>query len=236
MKFRALRSSLTLTALAALACAGLTAPAAAEPDDTESTEAEGFQQLCVRAQVQTAKLRVVEFRHHGGELTEVPYTDPAAFAASKPTVQPLTVTSYTTYAATDPGLAKQVRCKGKSADHLTEVYGVGIAGPENDCAAVNRVTLRLINRSLTPAERRALVHKPGTVVIDADTQAVSGPDWLADFPVATVDSTGTLHLPSKALNVPLDTPNIPDAFKGQHYCTLIAPDYLKQLLLGRVAP
>ncbi|WP_194818163.1 hypothetical protein [Nocardia sp. XZ_19_385] len=234
MMFRNLRPRLAVAALIAMACTGLTAPAVtAEPSEAETAEAEAFPQLCLRAQVQTAKLRVVKFRRQGGTLSEVPYTDLNAFAASKPQVQPLTVTSYTTPAA---GLPKQVRCKGKSADHLTDVYGADIAGPEGDCAHVNRVTLRQVARSLTQEERKALVYRPNKVVIDPDTPALTGQDWLADFPVATKDAGGNLHLPSKSLLVPLDTPGIPDAFKGQHYCTLIAPEYLKALLLGTVQP
>lgn len=236
MMFRTLRTVLLGVALV-LSGGG---PAAAEPDDSEievpgaqATEGDQFPQLCLRAQVQTANLRVGKFRRAGGTLSEVAYPDLAAFAASKPEIRPLTVTSYTTSAA---GLPKQVRCKGKSADHLTKEYGAGIAGAEGNCAEVNRVTLRQVGRSLSHEERKALVYRPRDVVLDADTKAVSGPDWLAEFPVAGKDAAGALHLPSKALYVPLDTPGIPEAFKGQHYCTLIAPEYLKQVLLGKVAP
>ncbi|MEV6278904.1 hypothetical protein [Nocardia sp. NPDC051832] len=232
--FRNLRSILAVATVLAAAGLGLTPPAAsAEPSEAETAEAEAFPQLCLRTQVQTAKLRMLKFRRQGGTLSEVPYTDLAAFAASKPQVQPLTVTSYVTY---DANLPKQVRCKGKSADHLTDVYGSAVAGPEGACADVNRVTLRQVSRSLTPEERKALVHRPNKVVIDPDTPAITGQDWLADFPVATKDAGGNLHLPSKSLLVPLDTPGIPDAFKGQHYCTLITPEYLKALLLGTVRP
>ncbi|MEU8900309.1 hypothetical protein [Nocardia sp. NPDC048505] len=235
--FRLLRTTLLSTAL--LTALGV-APAAAEPLDPElevpgaaATEGEQYPQICLRAQVQTANLRVAKFVRQGGSLSEQSYADLAAFAASKPEVQPLTVTSYTTSA---DGVPKQLRCKGKSADHLTAVYGERIAGPEGTCAEVNRVTLRQVARSLTSEERRALVFKPRRVVIDPDLPAATGQDWLADFPVAVADPAGTLHLPSKSLYVPLDTPGIPEAFKGQHYCTLITHDYLKQVLLGKVAP
>jgi hypothetical protein len=235
-----MRTALLTTALLATAALGIVAPAAAEPTDADievpgaqATDGDQFPQICLRAQVQTANLRVGKFQRAGGTLSEQTYPDPASFAASKPQVKPLTVTSYTTYAN---GMAKQIRCKGKSADHLTDVYGAAIAGEEGTCAEVNQFTLRQVARSLTTEERKALVHRPRTVVIDADTAATTGLDWLADFPVATKDATGTLHLPSKSLYVPLDTPGIPDAFKGQHYCTLITHDYLKQLLLGKVQP
>ncbi|MEV0248668.1 hypothetical protein AB0H76_18855 [Nocardia sp. NPDC050712] len=231
-----LRTLLT-TALLATVTLGLAGPAGADPDievpGAQATEGEQFPQICLRAQVQTADLRLGKFRRAGGTLTEEPYADLSAFIASKPQIQPLTVTSYTTYA---DGLAKQIRCKGKSADHLTEVYGAQVAGAEGTCAEVNRVTLRQVARSLTGEERRALVYKPRRVVLDPDTPSATGQDWVADFPVAVRDPAGILHLPSKSLYVPLATPGIPEAFKGQHYCTLITHEYLKQVLLGAVQP
>ncbi|GAB4586557.1 hypothetical protein [Nocardia sp. IFM 10818] len=227
----ALFTGLLVTTFATALCGGPGAPALADPAEEQYPRS-----LCLRAQVTTASLHLGKFRKAGGELHEAPYTDLGSFAASKPQVQPLTVTSYTTYEDSGTGLPRQVRCKGKSADHLAEVYGARTAGPEGTCAQVNRGTLKQVAGSLTDAEREALVFRPNRVVIDPDTLATTGQDWLSDFPTATVDSAGTLHLPAKALHVPLDTPGIPDAFKGQHYCTLIAPEHLKRILLGAVHP
>ncbi|WP_306362256.1 hypothetical protein [Nocardia sp. CC227C] len=226
-----LASGLVTAALTTTLLGGFAAPAAAEP-----VEEQGLSSLtlCQRAQVGTASLRLVRFHRAGGSFAEVPYTDPAAFAASKPQVRPLTVTSYTTY--DDTGSPRQVRCKGKSADHINQEYGDRTAGGDGTCGETNRRTLWRVARDLTREERAALVFRPYQVDIDPDTPAATGQEWLADFPTATVDSDGKLHLPSKALHVPLDTPGIPDAFKGQHYCTLIAPEHLKNILLGTVPP
>lgn len=221
---------------AALVCAAAVLGTATQPATAEPDESQRPAELCLRAQTETANLHVNRFERKGGELHEVAYSDLAAFAASKPQIQPLTVTRYTTYEGADTTLPKQLRCKGKSADHIAAVYGRGIAGPEGTCADVNRTTLKQVARSLTHDERNDLIHKPNSVVIDPDTAAVTGQDWLSDFPTATQDSTNKLHLPSKSLLVPLDTPGIPDAFKGQHYCTLIDPAYLKRLLLGHAHP
>ncbi|MCM6772522.1 hypothetical protein NDR87_00435 [Nocardia sp. CDC159] len=228
-----IRSFSLLAALSTAAAAllgigsGATASAAA-PEPTL------FGNLCLRAQAQTANLDVIDFRRAGGSLRNVDYPDMASFAASKPQVQPLTTTRYNTYADAGNSQPKQVRCKGKSADHIAAVYGADIAGPEADCAAVNRQTVREVAAMLTPAERRELVHRPEDVVIDPDTVAATGQEWVAEFPVALVDAAQRLHIPSKSLYVPLSTPGIPEAFKGQHYCTLISHHYLKQLMLGRV--
>lgn len=211
-------------------------PAAADPEDTELTAAGTSGELCRRAQIESANLHSNRFYRRGGELQDTAYPDLASFASSKPQVQPLTVTHYTTYEDAGATLPKQVRCKGKSADHINAVYGENTAGPEGTCAAANRRTLREIARSLTPQERKALKYRPNDVVLDADTEAATGQQWLADFPTATVDSAGRLHLPSSSLFVPLDTPGIPEAFKGQHYCTLVAPSHLLRLLSGTVTP
>ncbi|WP_306355792.1 MULTISPECIES: hypothetical protein [unclassified Nocardia] len=230
MRIRSSLASGVLTAALTAAVIGAAdTPAAAEPAEEQGLS--GLS-LCQRAQVNTASLRLVRFHRAGGEFAEVPYTDLAAFAASKPQVRPLTVTSYITY--DDTGVPRQVRCKGKSADHINQEYGDRTAGANGTCGETNRRTLWRVARDLTRAERDALVYRPYQVTIDPDTPAATGQDWLADFPTATVDSGGTLHLPSKSLHVPLDTPGIPDAFKGQHYCTLIAPEHLKRILLGTV--
>ncbi|MFI9402133.1 hypothetical protein [Nocardia sp. NPDC052316] len=212
---------------------GLLSPTLAQATPPDPTM---FGDLCIRAQSQTANLNVVAYRRAGGALEKAVYPDLASFAAAKPPARPLTVARYNSYedaAATQP---KQVRCKGKSADHLTAVYGADIAGPEGTCAAANRQPLAETARMLTPAERDALVHRPNTIQIDPDTSAINGPDWLADFPAATMDSAGKLHIGSKSLYVPFATPDIPEAFKGQHYCTLIAHAYLKRLMLGLAQP
>ncbi|WP_194832941.1 hypothetical protein [Nocardia sp. XZ_19_369] len=226
-------STRRLVLLLTVGMIGLLSPVTADAAPPDPTM---FGDLCIRTQSQTANLNVVAFRRAGGSLEKTVYSDLASFAAAKPLVRPLTVARYTSYedaAATQP---KQVRCKGKSADHLTAVYGADLAGPEGTCAEANRQTVAETARMLTPPERDALVHRPNTILIDSDTQAVNGPDWLAEFPAATLDSAGTLHLGSKSLYVPFTTPGIPEAFKGQHYCTLIAHAYLKRLMLGLTQP
>ncbi|MGN2637775.1 hypothetical protein ACTD5D_16575 [Nocardia takedensis] len=220
--------TLSVLASTTVACTGLLAPTALADARVESVEP-----LCVRAQVQTANLRVAEFDARGGAPTERTYTDPADFAESKPEVRPLTVSGYTT--AVD-GQPKQVRCKGASADRLTREYGPDIAGPEADCATVTRTTLDLVARTLTETQRATSPYPPDRIVVDPDTPVLSGPAWLAEFPVATVDAEGVLHLPSKSLFVPASVPLVPDEFKGTHYCTLIAPEYLEAVLRGTVTP
>ncbi|WP_067686119.1 hypothetical protein [Nocardia jejuensis] len=222
-----LRRAFALVALSATLFGIHPAAHAGAPEPTQ------FGDLCMRTQMLTASIDEASFRRAGGNIDNVDYTDPAAFAASKPQVKPLTTTRFDT---DEDGVAKQVRCKGKSADAVTAAYGPYVAGGEGDCASANRRTVWEASIMLSATERMAQVRQLDDIVIDPDTQARSGPEWLADFPTATKDSDGRVHLPSKSLLVPLSAPNIPEAFKGQHYCTLAAHAYVKRLLLGQALP
>ncbi|MFI6865498.1 hypothetical protein [Nocardia sp. NPDC050406] len=201
-------------------------PAAGAP--SEPTQ---FGNLCMRTQMLTANIDEASFRRAGGTIGNVDYTDLASFAASKPKLRPLETTRFDTY---ENGESKQVRCKGKSADHITAEYGPYVAGSEGDCASANRRTVWEASVMLSATERMAQVRQANDIVIDPDTAARTGQDWLADFPTATKDAEGRVHLPSKSLVVPLNTPNIPEEFKGQHYCTLASHAYVKRILLGQV--
>ena len=74
----------------------------------------------------------------------------------------------------------------------------------------------------------------GYVVFEEDESAYMGPDWLDPwpYPVATVEDDGKLHIRAKAMHIPYAwyIP-MPDRFKGVHYCHLVPPAYLQQLLL-----
>ncbi len=189
--------------------------------------------LCLRAQQQTAKLDQGAFQAAGGQLSNIDYPDAASFEKSKPSVQPLVTGSYTTYEDADKTLPKQIRCKTKRSDHLQLVYGASVAGPEQECKGVNAATLQEVDASFTPEERAALVFPAAKVVIDGDVPAFTGWDWLWDFPAAYKGVGGKLRIPSRSLSVPWSWSAFPESFRGQHYCTFIAPSYLKRLMLGQ---
>ena len=199
-----------------------TASAAAPADD-----------LCLRAQHQTAGLDTAAFQAAGGELSNVDYPDRASFEKSKPTERPLVTGSYTTYEDEGRTLPRQIRCKTKRSDHLQLVYGQQVAGPEEQCKVVNETTLQEVAASFTEAERAALVYPVSKVVVDRDVPAFTGWDWLWEFPAAYRGIGGRLHLPSRSLSVPWTWGALPESFRGQHYCTFIAPSYLKRLMLGQ---
>ncbi|WP_106403588.1 hypothetical protein [Actinocorallia populi] len=189
--------------------------------------------LCLRAQHQTAGIDQAAFQAAGGELSNVEYPDKTSFEKSKPTEKPLVTGSYTTYEDEAGTLPRQVRCKTKRSDHLQLVYGQDAAGPEQQCKVVNETTLQEVDASFTEAERASLAYPASKVVVDRDVPAFTGWDWLWEFPAAYEDRRGRLHLPSRSLSVPWTWNALPASFRGQHYCTFIAPPYLRRLMLGQ---
>ncbi len=189
--------------------------------------------LCLRAQQQTAKLDQAAFQNAGGELSNIDYPDKTSFEKSKPTEKPLVIGSYVTYEDAEGTLPKQIRCKSKRSDHLQLVYGEAVAGPEQECRTVNQTTLQEVDASFTAQERAALAYPASKVVVDGDVPAFTGWDWLWDFPPAYKGWDGKIHLPSRSLSVPWTWSALPESFRGQHYCTFVAPSYLKRLMLGQ---
>jgi hypothetical protein len=164
------------------------------------------------------------------------HSDYQAFVASKPEVKPVTVQQYIRYADGLVPRAEMISCKFKSADHIRAEHGPNAAGAPSSCAFLNRRTLDGVLSSLSKRERKMLQFKSGTaVLIDADIMATQGPQWLEPFRMVWVDVGGTLRIQAKGMRNDWTDPrlaNAPLRLKGTHYCHLIAPDYLKALLLG----
>lgn len=133
-----------------------------------------------------------------------------------------------------------VSCKMKTADHLVSEYGAEAAGADIGCSGVNALTLQRVLDSMTPAERRRALFKRGqNVVMETDIMTTMGPIWLEPYAIARLDESGTLRLQAKAMrNDWLDPRYLaaPPQFRGTRYCHLIAPEYLRRLLLGEVKP
>lgn len=168
-------------------------------------------------------------------------TDLAAFTKSKPIVRPLTTTQHVWLESTAAGAAPMmVSCKMKTADHLVSEYGEAAAGSDIGCSGVNSITLQNVLLSLSSSERRRLKFKGSKqVIMDPDIVTAMGPIWLEPFALARIDERGNLHLQSKAMrNDWLDPRYLqaPPQFRGTRYCHLVAPEYLKKLLLGEITP
>jgi hypothetical protein len=166
----------------------------------------------------------------------VVHPDFAGFVKSKTNIDPLTLHVYVWPATNDPGRAVAISCKMKSADHLNAAFGPGTAGPDGLCQDMNRETLRQVRASLTAAAGRQVVLDPNENVFNEKQPAATGPDWLAPFLLASGDDSGTLTIRSKGFRVDWLDPRFArfDArVRGVHYCHLIAPTYLRDLLSGQ---
>jgi hypothetical protein len=161
------------------------------------------------------------------------------FVKSKTSIEPLTLHAYAWAAPDDPARAVAISCKLKSADHLNTAFGAGTAGPEGLCQDMNRETLRQVRASLPGAARRDVVLDPDENIFDDAHPEMAGPNWLAPFQLTYLDGAGVLHIHAKGFRVDWADPRfatLDGRFRGVHYCHLIAPTYLRDLLAGSVAP
>jgi hypothetical protein len=170
------------------------------------------------------------------EAVNVVHADYDTFVKSKPQVRPLETEEFHWNDEPAARGLRMVSCKMKTVDHLKAEYGPDSAGEEGSCAGLNAATLETVLAGLGPSERRRLRFDHGRAVrFDPDVITNDGPLWLAPFALASLSADGSLHIASKAMRNDWNDPRLKDApvrFKGTRYCHLIAPDYLKRLLLG----
>jgi hypothetical protein len=74
------------------------------------------------------------------------------------------------------------------------------------------------------------------VLLDPDEQAANEAQWLEAFTMVQTDAGGTLRIRAKSLrgDGQLRVGSKANGNQGRQYCHLIAPDYLKRILLGEV--
>jgi hypothetical protein len=210
--------------------AGCTAIAPAAPAADARLLAATPAEFCAEAQ------RFISRTDKTGEFVLHPDFD--GFVQSKTSIDPLTMHAYVWNAPDDPGRPVAISCKMKSADHLNAAFGPGTAGPDALCQDMNRETLRLVRAALPDAAIRQVVLDPNENVFNEKQPATTGQDWLAPFLLTTEDAAGTLTIHSKGFRVDWLDPRFArmDArVRGVHYCHLIAPAYLRDLLAGRAA-
>ena len=168
------------------------------------------------------------------------------FVLSKAAIRPLTTQQYMWYEDEARSRLVAVSCKLKTADHLNSEYGDGAAGPERTCRDFNEATVEAVAAELTAEERNAFFQRFRELILQDDLDTVTtssaglaGPDWLAPYEPAWVGEEGVLHVKAKALVAKWTDPRFQDAaprFRGNHYCHLIAPEYLKRLAVGDSEP
>jgi len=222
-------TSMFVTAAVAGLAACAASPPAAPAADTKLLTASPAE-FCAEAQ------HIVSHTDKTGDF--VVHPDFEGFVKSKTNIDPLTLHVYVWPAPDDPGQAVAISCKMKSADHLNAAFGPGTAAPDGLCQDMNRETLRQVRASLPAVADRQVMLDPNENVFNEKQPAATGPDWLAPFLLTTENDAGTLTIHSKGFRVDWLDPRFArfDArVRGVHYCHLIAPGYLRELLTGQAA-
>lgn len=163
-----------------------------------------------------------------------------AFKLSKPKAKPLTTHQFLTPARAD-GL-RQVSCKTKSADHLRAVYGVEVAAappshsqPALQCRDVHRAMVLALWREASSAQRADAVYPPHRIMLAADLAYLTGSSWVQSAASAHTGDDGRLHLRAARLFASWEDWRwkvLPESLRGNHYCHLIAPESLRELMFG----
>lgn len=155
------------------------------------------------------------------------------FKKSKPAVQPLRTHQF--LEADAAGRPLELSCKTKSADHLRSVHGAAAAGADRSCRDLHRDMVNEVWRALTSAERARAAHPPWRVMLDADSSSYTGSSWVKTRAEATRGADGRLHLRAAGLFAEWEDWRwkvMPESFRGNHYCHLVAPEHIRRLMLG----
>jgi hypothetical protein len=183
---------------------------------------------CAIAQKEIATARV--------PARNVLVSDYQAFSRASPSVKPLETLQFTGYSDPQRTKPRMISCKLHSAARIRAEYGATAAGESTTCARLNRRTLDAVMLSLTDRQKRKMPFKGSIgVLLDPDEQATSEAQWLESFTMVQTDAGGTLRIRAKSLgggNMRVSSKASTNA--GRQYCHLIAPDYLKRILLGEV--
>ena len=185
---------------------------------------------CAVAQKEIASSRV--------PARNVMVTDYQAFARARPSVNPLETLEFVGYADPQRKQARMISCKLHSATRIRAEYGATAAGEPSSCARLNRRTLDAVLLTLTERQKKKMPFKgPVPVMLEPDQQATSEADWLESFTMVETDAGGTLRIRAKSLGGNTGSLRVstrPNPNAAVQYCHLIAPDYLKRILLGEV--
>jgi hypothetical protein len=183
---------------------------------------------CAAAQKEIATARV--------PARNVLMNDYQAFARVTPSTKPLEVLQFVDYADPQHTKPRMVSCKLHSADSIRAEYGATAAGESSSCARLNRRTLDAVMLSLTDRQKKKMPFR-GTVgvMLEPDLVASSEAEWLEAFTMVSTDAGGTLRIRAKSLGAaPTLKVRTNSPGSARQYCHLIAPDYLKRVLLGEV--
>jgi hypothetical protein len=187
-------------------------------------------EYCAVAQKEVASSRV--------PARNVVITDYQAFSRASPQVKPLETMQFVTYADAQHSKPRMISCKLHSVERIRAEYGPTAAGEPTSCARLNRRTLDAVMGSLTERQKKKMPFKGAVpVMLEPDLQSASETEWLEEFTMVQTDAGGTLRIRAKSLGVGSGGTRVSTrsaAGGGKQYCHLIAPDYLRRVLLGEV--
>jgi len=166
-------------------------------------------------------------------------TDYQSFSRASPQAKPLETMQYVAYSDSQHTKARMISCKLHSAERIRAEYGASAAGEPASCARLNRRTLDAVMASLTDRQKKKMPFKATVpVMLEPDLQAANETEWLQEFTMVQTDAGGTLRIRAKSLGSPATGTRTSTKSAGvtRQYCHLIAPDYLKRILVGEVQP
>lgn len=189
---------------------------------------------CAAAQAEIAQSRV--------PAKNVVVADYASFSRATPSVKPLETLQFVGYSDEKQTKPRMISCKLHSPEQIRAEYGANTAGEATTCARLNRRTLDAVMLTLTDRQKKKMPFNGALpVALDPDEQATNEAQWLEGFTMVQTDAGGTLRIKAKSLragtaSLRRTSTNSASATvtDGRQYCHLIAPDYLKRILLGEV--
>lgn len=162
---------------------------------------------------------------------------PILLAILTPEELPLTTQQFVGYGLDDKGkdYPQTVMCKMKSWDAL-DFYYPGAASAGADCATVNADTGAAVIESLTNNNQEPQLI---TEIVYDNWVTFTGQQWTDSAPAPSAyisNADGKLHAVGKQLYVERTNPSpfVPANKKGMDNCQVIAPEYLREVIVGNI--
>ena len=189
--------------------------------------------FCARAQQLIAGTERVAQNHL--------HRDYEAFVESRLSADPLATEQYVLYEDDRRTLPLRISCKLHTADRLASDRSDAPAqATEASCVDLHRAIVAQVHASLSAADLERVQVPPQRILLMPDQLTRLESSWIAPFDFAWFDAGDALNLQAKSLRIDWEDPLwswAPERIRGLHYCHVIAPEYLRRLMMGeRSAP
>jgi hypothetical protein len=167
------------------------------------------------------------------------HKDYESFKKSKTSIAPFEIHQFVTYADAAGTQPMRISCKLKTVDHLVAQFGATAAGPQqNTCKDLNHIMARNVYATMVLEGATDVKFPLERIRLEPDDNHFMGSAWVSDYQSLWGTPDGGMHLLAKTLHVPYTHwlwQFAPEKFRGVYYCHLVAPEYLRALMLGQVA-